>query len=299
MFTTIDKNLLIASLESALLYAQTSAGVTSLEELTTQVTALRAAFDADQDSVTDTQLNSMIATLQALEIPDPAQLSRLLTVANIGSDSSYLAVCSWATLLNKPATFPPATHQHPWSEITYKPVKFPATAHTHPTENPITLNVHKIHSWEHVPNPVIERGGVFQELATKPDLDAKAAADHTHPATIVTWETVTEKPDRFDPSYHTHSFEHIDDRQELEILTIADCLLCSIALFPAGIPAEYYIGGLRECDGSEIPRTLPGGYALEAIGFPFGIGDGVTTCNLPTMTAPAGFVYQMFVGTES
>ena len=48
----------------------------------------------------------------------------------------------WNTLLNKPATFPPATHDHislykpityvpTWAELTGKPATFPPAAHTH------------------------------------------------------------------------------------------------------------------------------------------------------------------------
>ena len=130
-FTNIDKNLLIASLESALIYAQHSAGVSSLEALTTQIAALRSAFDADPANVTESMLESMIAKLQALEMPDPEKLSRLLTTTTVSNTNTYLAVCSWATLLNKPTTFPPEAHTHPWSEISYKPISYPPETHTH------------------------------------------------------------------------------------------------------------------------------------------------------------------------
>ena len=132
MFTNIDKNLLIASLESALNYARHSVGVTSLEELTQRVAAQRLAFDADPSSVSDDQVNALIATLQALEIPPLDKLSRLLTTSGVTTDNTYLAVCSWATLLNKPTTFPPEAHTHPWSEISYKPISYPPETHTHP-----------------------------------------------------------------------------------------------------------------------------------------------------------------------
>ena len=131
-FTIVDKNLLIASLESALIYAQNSVGVSSLEALTTQIAALRSAFETDPANVTESMLESMIAKLQALEIPDPEKLSRLLTTTTVSNTNTYLAVCSWATLLNKPISFPPEAHTHPWSEISYKPISFPPETHTHP-----------------------------------------------------------------------------------------------------------------------------------------------------------------------
>ena len=195
-FTTIDKNLLIAALESALLYAQHSAGVSSLEDLTTQVAALRSAFDSNPASVTDAQLETMIATLQAVEIPDPTQLSRLLTASNVTETHSYLAVCSWATLLNKPATFPPAAHQHPWSEVTYKPATFPPAAHTHPDPewNAIQHRPDQFpptghqHAW----------GEVTNQPATYPP------ATHTHTDLIADWDTLQHKPATFPPATHSH-----------------------------------------------------------------------------------------------
>ena len=180
MFTPIDKNLLIAALESALLYAQNSAGVPSLEDLTAQISALRLAFDADPANVSDEQINAMIATLQALEIPDPAQLSRLLTVNGMTDTNTYLAVCSWATLLNKPATFPPSAHAHPWSQITYKPITFPPSAHPHP-----------------------ELAADWNTLANKPTTFPPSA--HPHPELAADWNTLANKPTTFPPATHTHT----------------------------------------------------------------------------------------------
>lgn len=183
MLTTIDKNLLIASLESALLYAQHSAGVDSLEDLTAQVAALRSAFTADPATVTDAQLETMLATLQALDIPDPAKLSRLLTASSVTDTNSYLAVCSWGTLLNKPLTFPPAAHAHPWQEISSKPTTYPPSAHTHEAQ-PVAV--------------------AWADVSDKPT--TFPPAEHTHEAqpVAVTWADVTDKPTTFPPAEHTH-----------------------------------------------------------------------------------------------
>ena len=179
MFTQVDKNLLIAALESALLYARNSAGVSSLDDLTAQIAALRTAFDANPDNVTDAQLDAMIATLQALEIPDPATLSRLLTTTTVNSSTSYLAVCSWATVLNKPATFPPAEHAHAWSEISFRPATFPPATHTHEAQ-------------------AVAWSDVMDKPATFPP------AEHTHTDAMADWNTLQNKPATFPPEAHTH-----------------------------------------------------------------------------------------------
>ena len=179
MFTTIDKNLLIAALESALLYAQNSAGVTTLEDLTAQIAELRTAFSADPDTVTDDMLEAMIATLQALEIPDPAQLARLLTASNVTNTSTYLAVCSWATLLNKPATFPPSDHQHTWSQVTFKPATFPPATHTHT-------------------DLIVDWDSLQEKPATFP------ADPHAHD-----YASITSKPLMFPPTAHEHDYSSL------------------------------------------------------------------------------------------
>ena len=193
MISNIDKNLLIAALESALKYGQTSAGVSSLQDLWTRVHALRVDFDADPATVTDEEITAMIATLQAVEIPDPASLLRLFGHTGTTSPGSYVAVSTWGTLLNKPVTFPPDEHQHNWSDISYKPYRYDPKVHRHP--------------WEQIDNvpETFEPGThahTFADVTNKPttyppDAHAHAFAD------------VTNKPTTYPPDAHAHTFSEI------------------------------------------------------------------------------------------
>ena len=193
MISNIDKNLLIAALESALKYGQTSAGVSSLQDIWTRVHALRVDFDADPATVTDEEITAMIATLQAVEIPDPASLLRLFGHTGTTSPGSYVAVSTWGTLLNKPVTFPPDEHQHNWSDISYKPYRYDPKVHRHP--------------WEQIDNvpETFEPGThahTFADVTNKPttyppDAHAHAFAD------------VTNKPTTYPPDAHAHTFSEI------------------------------------------------------------------------------------------
>lgn len=207
-FTAVDKNLLIASLESALIYAQNTVGVSSLEELTTQIAALRSAFDADAENVTESMLESMIAKLQALEIPDPEKLSRLLTTTAVSDTNTYLAVCSWATILNKPATFPPDDHGHAWSEITYKPISYPPSEHTHPG---LTTD--------------------WNALTSKPDTFPPSA--HTH----ITAD-VTDLPETFPPTAHTHITADVSDFPATIPPAAHQHVKADVSDFPATLPGR-------------------------------------------------------------
>lgn len=53
MFTPIDKNLLIAALESAIYHACVNANIVSLHAIETGVSSLRQRFDVDPESVTE------------------------------------------------------------------------------------------------------------------------------------------------------------------------------------------------------------------------------------------------------
>ena len=92
------------------------------------------------------------------------------------STSGTATSVEWGSILNRPSTFTPSTHQHSWNDITDKP-SFAIEGHTH------TI------------------AGVTGLQAA---LDSKAAANHTHD-----WNSITNKPD-FAGS-HTH-----DDRYYTE-----------------------------------------------------------------------------------
>ncbi|WJN62956.1 minor tail protein [Streptomyces phage phiScoe25] len=76
----------------------------------------------------------------------------------------------WASLSNKPSTFPPDSHTHDYTTLTNKPTSFPPSSHTH--------------DWSQITG----------EPATFPP------STHSH-----TWSSITSKPTTFPPSSHSHS----------------------------------------------------------------------------------------------
>ncbi|WJN62723.1 minor tail protein [Streptomyces phage phiScoe15] len=76
----------------------------------------------------------------------------------------------WASLSNKPSTFPPDSHTHDYTTLTNKPTTFPPSSHTH--------------DWSQITG----------EPATFPP------STHSH-----SWSSITSKPTTFPPSSHSHS----------------------------------------------------------------------------------------------
>lgn len=88
-----------------------------------------------------------------------------------GGDSSV----SWASVTDKPATFPPSAHDHVWADITDAPTEMTPTTHTHDWTTDVT----------------------GKPTAYPPDT-------HTHP-----WGEVTDKPLTFTPEAHGHAIGDI------------------------------------------------------------------------------------------
>ena len=133
MFTPVDKNLLIAAMESAIYHACVNANVVSLHAIETGVSALRQRFDQNPDSVTDDDVFGMVDTIERAKIPTISQISALNNETNIADRVvSFL----WKNILEKPTTFPPEAHTHAdliadWNTLANKPTTFPPEAHTH------------------------------------------------------------------------------------------------------------------------------------------------------------------------
>ena len=156
MFTPIDKNLLIAAMESAIYHACVNANVVSLHAIETGVSSLRQRFDLDADSVSDADIFSLVDTIERAKIPTISQISELNNDTNIADrvvsflwknilEKPSVFPSDWGMLANKPTTFPPATHTHEaqavavaWSEVTDKPATFPPAEHTHEAQEDST-----------------------------------------------------------------------------------------------------------------------------------------------------------------
>ena len=194
MFTPIDKNLLIAALESAIYHACVNANIVSLHAIESGVSLLRQRFDADPVSVTEADIFGMVETIERATIPAIAQISVLDNSSNIADRVvSFL----WKNIIDKPATVPPAGHGHAWSEVTYKPATFPPATHQHPfeaiTEKPNTY-------------PPDAHAHAYASITDKPATFPPAA--HTHPeyegGGATTWDELADKPATFPPAAHTH-----------------------------------------------------------------------------------------------
>ena len=179
MFTPIDKNLLIAAMESAIYHACVTANIVSLHAIETGVSSLRQRFDIDPASVSDAEVYGMVDTIERATIPKLTQISELDNTTNIADRVvSFL----WKNILEKPTTFPPSAHAHLWNEISSKPTTFPPSAHTHEAQ-PVAV------TW----------ADVTDKPTTFPP------AEHTHEALSVAWDAIDDKPTTFAPSEHTHS----------------------------------------------------------------------------------------------
>ena len=175
MFTSIDKNLLIAAMESAIFQVYQRANITSLSAIETRVSALRQKFDLTPENVADAEIFALIDTIQKAQIPD---FKTIDSVPRADVAYSYI----WERILNKPTTFPPSTHAHPWQEISSKPTTYPPSAHTHEAQ-PVAV------TW----------ADVTDKPTTFPP------AEHTHEALSVAWDAIDDKPTTFAPSEHTHA----------------------------------------------------------------------------------------------
>lgn len=118
MFTTVDKNLLIAAMESAIFQVYQRANITSLSVIESRVSALRQKFDATPEQTTDAEIFALIDTIQQAQVPD---FTRIDSVPRPDVAYSYI----WERILNKPTTFP-----SDWNTTANKP-ELAAADHTH------------------------------------------------------------------------------------------------------------------------------------------------------------------------
>lgn len=80
--TTQDKNLIIATLERSLADGKEAAGVATLAEVETGISALRTAYTTDPATVTAAQLIAARTKLEKLVFPSMTNISGVFTEAN-------------------------------------------------------------------------------------------------------------------------------------------------------------------------------------------------------------------------
>ena len=79
--TTQDKNLIIATLERSMADGKEAAGVATLAEVETGITALRTAYTTDPATVTAAQLIAARTKLEKLVFPSMTNISGVFTEA--------------------------------------------------------------------------------------------------------------------------------------------------------------------------------------------------------------------------
>lgn len=238
-----------------------------LDDLYSQIAGLKAAADTWVLDDDDTLLPSDATIKTAIEVYEglsfvPLRLSEEIQEIKAG-DSEPLP------------ELPPVPINTDWTAIQNKPTTFPPSDHTHPAPSQLA--------------EVIEIGALFLRPG-----QIEGALDWSTDGGQ-TWDCT------FPPQQHMHTnFSDLDYPVVEEMIKQAGFQhTCEIALFPQSVVSEMASWGLRwaVCDGSAIVRDTPAGNFLVAGGCQFGLGDGSTTVNLPTLTAPAGYVYLMYVGS--
>lgn len=79
--TTQDKNLILATMERSLADGKEAAGVATLAEVETGITALRTAYTTDPATVTAAQLIAARTKLEKLVFPSMTNISGVFTEA--------------------------------------------------------------------------------------------------------------------------------------------------------------------------------------------------------------------------
>jgi hypothetical protein len=144
------------------------------------VTSIVAANIADQRRFVSTRVGTWSTALR----PTTPRVGRLgfntdTTVWEFWNGTAWTNLTQsvdWASLSNKPSTFPPDAHSHDWASVTGKPTTFTPSSHTH--------------DWSQIVN----------EPTTFPP------STHSH-----SWSSITSKPTTFPPSSHTHSYLDASD----------------------------------------------------------------------------------------
>ena len=237
MFTHIDKNLLIAAMESAIYHACVNANVVSLHAIETGVSALRQRFDQNPESVTDDDVFGMVDTIERAAIPP------LATIDAIDNDTSIIdRVVSylWKNIVDKPSTFPPSAHPHVKADISDFPATMTPTAHGHVktdiSDFPATMTPT---AHQHV------KADISDFPATIP------AAAHQHVKA-----DISDFPATIPAAAHQHVKADISDFPATIPAAAHQHVKADVSDFPATMPPTAHAH--VKADVSDFPATLPG-----------------------------------------
>jgi hypothetical protein len=132
-----------------------------------------------------------------------------ITTEDIDNWNASGGASSWDELTGKPSEFPPAAHNQDWNTITNTPSEYPPESHAHDQSDVIGLELRL----EQIEGSITDGGG----FVDAPD-DGKMYGRQSEAwAEVVipdggasSWDDLTDKPDTFPPSSHSHEISDVN-----------------------------------------------------------------------------------------
>lgn len=198
---------------------------------------------------------------------------------------------TWASVLDKPATFPPSSHTHPTSQITGLDPALSALATAATLESATriaadfalnaridnlaaNLDPAAIDSVAEAAATILtERDErIAGDLALGLRIDGKAPTSHTHTANHITdfasavvavsppvdWSSLTGKPTTFPPSAHTHPASQITGLSDFVIAAAPGLSITTTVHIATGATRTYSVAGLASPNPSHVLVQLNG-----------------------------------------
>ena len=176
---------------------------------------------------------------------------------------------TWASVLNKPATFAPSAHTHLKSEITGLDADLAALSLADTALGQridyITTNLDQA-----AVDSIAEAAASIGSLQTQ--INGKAATVHTHTASQITdfasavvavsppvdWSSLTGKPTTFPPATHTHPATAITGLSDFIVASAPGLSITTTTHTADGLTDTYSVGGLASSDPSAVLVSLNG-----------------------------------------
>jgi hypothetical protein len=176
---------------------------------------------------------------------------------------------TWASVLNKPATFPATAHTHLKSEITGLDADLAALSLADTALGQridyITTNLDQA-----ALDSIAEAAASIGSLQTQ--INGKAPTVHTHTASQITdfasavvavsppvdWSSLTGKPTTFPPTTHTHPATAITGLSDYIIASAPGLSIVTTTHTADGLTDTYSVGGLASSNPSAVLVSLNG-----------------------------------------
>jgi hypothetical protein len=176
---------------------------------------------------------------------------------------------TWASVLNKPATFPATAHTHLKGEITGLDADLAALA-TADTSLGQRIDFLAANLDPAALDSIAEAAASIGSLQTQ--INGKSPTVHTHTASQITdfatavvavsppvdWSSLTGKPATFPPSTHTHPATAITGLSDFIIASAPGLSIVTTTHTADGLTDTYSVGGLASSDPSAVLVSLNG-----------------------------------------